>query len=529
LSSPQSAGPGADSLPTPSRFGVLFATILASSMAFIDILAVNVALPSLQADLNATGTELIWIVNAYSLMVAALILIGGSLGDHVGRKRVFNVGIGLFGAASLLCGLATSSTWLIAARALQGVGGALLIPGSLSIITASLPSGSRGSAIGTWSAFTTVTTILGPVIGGFLAGSGLWRGVFFINIPLAAGSLYGVWRWVPESLDEQSKPLDLAGTVLVTLSLAGLSFGAVQASHAALGEPQVFGSLLIGGLGLAIFALYEGRSDHPLVPLALFRSRTFSGTNGLTFLLYGGLSMVFFMFPIVLIQAHHYAPRQAGLAMLPFSIFLASLSRWTGELADRYGARLPLTMGPILAGIGFLLLGLPGQEAGPSRYWSTYLPAMSIVGVGMGITVAPLTTTVMGAVDSRQAGTASGINNALSRTAGLLTIAVLGSLALVMFKNTLQTSTLAIKLAPSQREALIQSAGRLGDTQPPAGLDSLTQAAAARAIEVSLTQAFRMVGTVCAGLAGLAGLVALLTVEGSLLPTHPTSRPKGQQ
>jgi EmrB/QacA subfamily drug resistance transporter len=494
-------------------------------MAFIDLSAVNVALPSLQADLNASGAELIWIVNAYSLMLAALILIGGSLGDHIGRRRVFSAGIVLFGAASLTCGLAPTSSWLIAARAFQGIGGALLIPGSLSIITASIPRGSRGSAIGTWSAFTTVTTIGGPIIGGFLASSGLWRGVFMINIPLAIGALYCVRRWVPESLDEEAKPLDVVGTGLVTLALAGLSFGAVQASHAALSEPQVLVSLLVGFIGLVMFILYESWSDHPLVPLALFRSRTFSGTNALTLLLYGAISMAFFMLPIVMIQAHGYEPRQAGLAMLPFSLFLASLSRWSGGLADRYGARAPLTVGPIVAGIGFFLLSLPGLDSGPSQFWTTYLPAMATVGIGMGITVAPLTTAVMGAVDPRQAGTASGINNAVSRTAGLLTVAVLGSMAIVLFKNDLQMSTRGLNLASDQRSALIQSADRLGDTQPPAGLDDTTRAAVEQAIDHSLVVTFRVVGMICAALGVLGGLVALVSIEGGLHSEKPARCP----
>ncbi len=511
--SPRKGNPPSESGPAPNRPGILFATILASSMAFIDLSAVNVALPSLQADLNASGAALIWIVNAYGLTLAALILIGGSLGDRIGRKRVFSWGIVLFGIASLACGLAPTSGWLIAARGIQGVGGALLIPGSLSIITASLPKGSLGSAIGTWSAFTTVTTIAAPVIGGFLAGSGLWRGIFFINLPLAVGALFGVWRWVPETLDNQAKPVDLVGTLLVSLSLAGLSYGAVQASHTALGDPKVLGSLLIGGMGLAVFVIFEAHSDHPLVPLALFRSRTFSGTNALTLLLYGALSMTFFIFPIVLIQAHGYAPRQAGLAMLPFSIFLASLSRWLGNLADQHGPRVPLTIGPLLAGLGFFLLALPGREAGPSEYWTTYLPAMSAVGVGMGITVAPLTAAVMGAVATRQAGIASGINNAVSRTAGLLTIAVLGSLTLVLFKGNLAQSTRTLGLNPGQRVALAQSADRLGETTPPAGLDPSTSTAVEEAIDNSLVRTFRIVGSICAGLAGLAGLTAFFALE----------------
>lgn len=509
----------------PSRPGILFATILASSMAFIDISAVNVALPSLQADLKATGSELIWIVNAYSLMVGALILLGGSLGDRIGRRRVFIWGIAVFGAASLACGLAPASGWLIAARGLQGIGGAFLIPGSLSIITASIPKGGRGSAIGTWSAVTTITTIVGPVIGGSLAGSGLWRGVFFINIPLAIGALYGVWRWVPESLDPESGSLDILGVVVVVLSLGALSFGAVQASRTSWQDPLVFGSLVVGAGGLVGFIGYEARTEHPLVPLGLFRSQTFSGTNTLTFLLYGALAMIFFLFPIVLIQAHGFTPRQAGLAMLPFSIFLAALSRWLGDLADRYGPRLPLTVGPILAGVGFFLLGVPGTDAGPSQFWSGYLPAMSAVGIGMGITVAPLTTAVMGAVSIRYAGTASGINNAVARTAGLLAIAVLGSLALIHFKGELQASTSSLDLSPSQRQALATAADRLGETQPPPGLDSPTSSAVGQAVKASLARTFRLVGIICAVLAAAGGIIAALTVEGDLLPTGRRSDP----
>lgn len=500
------------------------ATILASSMAFLDLTAVNVALPSLQSDLHASGGQLIWVVNAYALFLSALILVGGSLGDRYGRKRVFGLGIVLFSLASTAAGLAPSVSFLIAARSFQGLGGALLVPGSLSIITASLPADTRGTAIGTWSALTTVTTIIGPIVGGLLAGAGLWRGVFFLNLPLAAGALYALDRWVPESRDHHAASLDIMGTVLITLSLSGLCLGAIESSSQFLTSWPVAASLVLGVAALIAFVRHEARFPHPLVPPSLFRSKTFSGANVVTLLVYGGLSSVLFFLPIVLIQAHNYSPRLAGLATLPFTLILAVLSRGMGSFADRFGARLPLVFGPILTGAGFYLLGAPTIAAGPAEFWSTFFPPMCAIGVGMGMTVAPLTSTVMGAVAPRQAGSASGVNNAVARTAGLLAVAILGTVALLQFKSSLLGSTTDVDLTAHQRQSLAQSARRLGDTQPPAGLLPDARAQVHADIRNALSDAFRTVVRICGIVTALSGVVALRTVEGDLLPFR---RPSG--
>jgi len=396
--------------PTVGRW-ILFATILASSMAFIDGSALNVALPSLQADLQASGAQLLWIVNAYMLMLAALILVGGSLGDKLGRKKVFMIGIGLFLLASLACGLAPTVALLIGARVVQGVGGALMIPGSLAIISASFGDDRRGRAIGTWSAATTLVTIAGPLLGGFLADNGLWRGVFLINIPLGVAALLVLLFKVPESRDEQAAPgIDYLGAALASLGLAGLTYGFISAPQLGFGDPLVFGTLLGGVIALAAFVLVEARSRHPMMPLQLFRSRTFSGANLLTLFLYGGLSVGIFFLSLNLVQAQGYSQSLAGLAFTPLAVLISVLSRLAGGLADRFGPRLPLIVGPSLAGLGFLLFAFVGLTAGPPSYWTTFFPGILLFGIGMAITVAPLTAAVMGALPSHYAGTASGIN-----------------------------------------------------------------------------------------------------------------------
>src|SRR5215218_7753621 len=304
---------------------VLLATILASSMAFIDSTALNVALPVLQADLHATGAELLWIVNGYLLMLAALIVVGGALGDELGRKRVFAVGIIIFALGSLACGLAPTTGMLIAARIVQGVGGALMIPGSLAIISATFGP-ARGQAIGTWSAATTIVTVIGPVLGGILADAGLWRGVFLINLPLAVVALVVLARHVPESRNPAGRDsLDYPGATLLALGLAGLTYGFISAPGAGFGDPSVVGTLIGGVAALVVFVIVEARRRHPMVPLGLFRSRTFSGANLLTLFLYGALSVFGFFLSLNLVQAQGYSPAQAGLAFLPFALLLSLL------------------------------------------------------------------------------------------------------------------------------------------------------------------------------------------------------------
>lgn len=482
-------------------------------MAFIDSSALNVALPTLQEDLGATGAELLWVVNAYALPLAALILVGGSLGDRFGRKRVFMLGIIIFAGASLLCGLAPSITTLIVARTLQGIGGALMVPGSLSIISAFFPVATRGRAIGTWSAFSTLTTIIGPALGGGLADLGLWRGVFFINLPFALVSLTILYRYVPESHDETSTPqIDYGGAILATLGLAALSYGLIQAGEGTI-SLRVIIFVLTGLVSLLAFGWIEWHSSHPMVNLDLFKSRTFAGTNIMTLFLYAALAGAVFFIPLNLVQVQGYSQSVAGFALLPFALILTVMSRWAGGLVDRYGPRLPLTIGPTIVGLGFAGFALIGLTAGPASYWTSFFPCAILLGIGMGMTVAPLTTAVMGSVSSRQAGVASGVNNAVARTAGVLAIAILGAIALTFFKQSLEARTDDLALSSESRQWLEQEAVELAAAQVPPDLPTQTTAAVQGAIRWAFIDTFRVVCLIAAVWAWLSAVLAALTVE----------------
>jgi EmrB/QacA subfamily drug resistance transporter len=394
-------------------------------MTFIDGTVVNVALPALQAALNATITDVQWVVEAYALFLGALILVGGAMGDQLGRKRVFLFGVVSFTAASILCGVATSARLLIIARAVQGVGAAFLVPGSLAIISATFNDAERGRAIGTWSGFSAITTAIGPVVGGWLIDHVSWRAAFFLNIPLAVIVLV-LSRFIEESRDpSRTKRIDWMGALLAVIGLGGVVFGLLEWPRLGPGHPPVIGSRALGVVCLALLVIVERRAQNPMLPLDLFRSRTFTLANILTLLLYGALGVVFFLLPLYLIQVEHYSATAAGAALVPFAVIMFALSRWAGGLVARVGPRLPLTIGPVIAAIGVVLFARDGADA---SYWTTVFPAVCLLGLGMTITVAPLTTTVMGAVDSHRAGVASGINNTVARVAGLLAIAVFGVL-----------------------------------------------------------------------------------------------------
>jgi len=506
-----SAGVAPAALPVRGGW-ILAATILGSSMAFIDGTVVNVALPSIQHALNATVSGAQWVVESYALFLAALILLGGTLGDLYGRRLMFTSGVFLFAAASAWCGFAPDIRHLIAARALQGVGGALLVPGSLAIISAAFPTSERGKAIGTWSGFTGITAAIGPVLGGWLVEHLSWRWVFFINLPLAAAVIAISFLFVPESYGERGKnKLDIPGAFLITMGLGCLVFSMIEAPELGWTNPATWGTATAGSIAIILFLWREARADSPLLPLQLFRSMNFSGANLLTLLLYAALGAMLFFLPFNLIQVQGYTPTQAGAANLPFIFILFFLSRWAGGLVAHYGAKLPLVIGPLIAAAGFLLFARPAIGG---SYWTTFFPAMLVLGLGMSGVVAPLTTTVMDSVSEHQAGVASGVNNAVSRVASLLSIAVLGIIALHVFNTQLETRLAAEKLSPAAKHAVLEQRNRLTQIQPPEGLNAGQRDALKHSIDESFLVGFRWVIIVSAGLALLSALSAWVLIEG---------------
>jgi EmrB/QacA subfamily drug resistance transporter len=491
---------------------VLAATILGSSMAFIDETAVTVALPTIQKTLGATAVDVQWVVEAYTLLLAALVLAGGTLGDHLGRRRVFAAGVVLFAAASVWCGLAQSPEQLIFSRALQGAGGALLVPNSLAIIGASFEEERRGKAIGTWAGFTGVSMVLGPVLGGYLAENLSWRGVFFINVPLAIVVLVIASRRVPESRNPRVRRLDLPGATLAAVGLGGVVLGLLESSRTGLGDPLVVGSLVLGVVALGALVVVEGRVREPMLPLELFRSRDFTGANVFTLLFYFALGGTLFFLPFNLIWVHGYSATTAGAAIVPAILLVCLLSRYVGGLADRYGARLPLVIGPAIAGVGFALFAVPGVEAG--SYWTSFFPAAVVLGVGLAAQAPAVTTVALNSVDERRSGLASAINNAFSHTAALLAIAVLGVLMFAAFSGSLDARLDALDLPDAARQQLAEEKIKLGAAEVPEGLEASTAGAVERAIDEAFVSGYRVVMLVAAGAALASGLGAALLISG---------------
>ncbi len=489
---------------------ILAATILGSSLAFIDSTVVNVALPAIQATFHATVVDVQWVVESYGLFLAALILVGGSLGDLFGRRLVFVVGVAIFAVASLACGVALNIHQLIVARSIQGVGAALLVPGSLAIISTSFDEKSRGQAIGTWSGFTAITTAVGPVLGGWLVEHASWRWAFFINLPLAAAVMaISLWR-IPESRSAMAGRVDWLGALLATLGLAGVVNGFLESVNLGWRHPLVFASLLVGCGCLIAFGWVEVRATSPMLPLALFASRSFSGANLLTLFLYAAIGIFFFLFPLNLIQVQGYSATATGAAVLPLILLMFLLSRWSGGLVARYGPRGPLIIGPLIAALGFVLFAIPSVGG---SYWKTFFPAVLVLGLGTAVTVAPLTTVVMNSVDQNRVGTASGINNAVARVAGVLAIAVLGIVMVNVFGSRLNQSLTHLSLSPAILHEVQANEIKLAGLQVPAGLDPGTKSAVTGSIKQAFVLGFRVVILICAGLSVVSAAVAQLTIR----------------
>ena len=488
---------------------VLIVAIAGSSMTFIDANAVSVALPAMQRELNADAADLQWVVEGYALFLSALILIGGSLGDIFGRRRIFVAGIVLFALASLACAASRSVLVLDIARCVQGVGGALATPGSLALISSNFSDSDRGRAIGTWSGFAAITAALGPLLGGWLAQHASWRYVFLINVPLAVFVVIAAFARVPESRDEAAKrSIDVTGALLVTSALAALTFGLIRL--------QVAGTDLAGAIAagsgvllLGAFVFCEARESAPMVPLAIFRNATFSGANVYTFFLYAALGGSLYFVPFDLQNIQGYSPTAAGAAMLPFIIIMFALSRWSGSLVATTGARVPLIVGAVVAAVGFLAYA---RAAAGGSYWTTFFPASVILGFGGALFVAPLTTTVMEAGDAKHAGLASGINNAVSRVAGLLAIAALGIVLLASFYGEFDRVVPALHVSVRTQQLLARDREALGTGKPLEALAEPDRTAVNDLLRRSYTLGFERVMAISAAFALLAALVVVPTV-----------------
>jgi EmrB/QacA subfamily drug resistance transporter len=505
----QSAGDGVPCGPQAGTW-ILVATILGSSMAFIDSTVVNVALPALQANFHATVVDVQWVVESYGMFLSALILVGGSLGDLFGRRLTFVSGVAIFAVASAFCGAAANIHQLIIARSIQGMGAALLVPGSLAIISTAFDEKSRGQAIGVWSGFTAITTAIGPVLGGWLVEHASWRWVFFINLPLAVAVIaISLWR-ISESRSAGAGRIDWSGALLATVGLGGLVAGFTESVNLGWRNPLVFLGLIVGFGCVIAFVLVEAHATSPMLPLALFDSRTFSGANLLTLFLYSAIGIFFFLFPLNLIQVQGYSATATGAAILPMILLMFLLSRWSGGLVARYGARVPLITGPLIVAFGFVLFALPpvGQS-----YWKMFFPAVMVLGFGMAVTVAPLTTVVMNSVTQERVGAASGINNAVARVASVLAIAVLGIVMVNVFSSQLGRDLGHLSLSPTLLQQIQADATKLAGLQVPAGLDSSTRSAIEDFIKRAFVSGFRIVMLICVALSVASAAIAALSIR----------------
>jgi EmrB/QacA subfamily drug resistance transporter len=495
---------------TQQKHWVLICAVLASTMAFVDESVVNVALPRMETDLHTSLSAMQWVINAYTLCMSALLLIGGAAGDRFGRRRIFMIGISVFALASVACGFAPNPGALIGARALQGVGAAFLIPCGLALISAVYDEKERGAAIGVWSGASAVAAGAGPILGGWIVDHASWRVIFLINPVLAVPALWIAVRYLAESREaELESSLDWPGALTVFLGLGAIVYGLIAAAALGWNDLSVGGTIVAGIVLLAIFLRIEARSAAPMVPLGLFKSRQFSGVNLVTLLLYGALSGTFFFVPFLIIQVHGYSAAAAGAIFIPFAVILGGLSKWSGRLMDRFGARWPLIIGPTIAAVGLLLLALLSEDG---RYFSFIVPII-VLAFGMAITIAPLTTTVLNAVHQEQAGVASGINNAAASVAGLLVIAVMGTVALRVLDLEIDAHLRRAQPSAAVRHEVEAARGGFVMPQPSAQLSPAQRASLQQIAKASFAGTIHLVLLVMAALAFAGASVAVLMIE----------------
>jgi len=480
-------------------------------MAFLDSTVMNVALPAVQVDLEVSARDVQWVFGAFALVLAAFLLVGGSFGDRYGRRRVFVLGAAIFAAASAWCALAPGPGQLIVARAVQGAGGALLVPASLAIVGASFDEAQRAKAIGAWGALSATAMAVGPVLGGWLVEDVSWRAAFLITPAMAVVAIAVALRHVPESRDPEAHRLDLIGAVLATAGLGGLVYGLIESSASGFGDPMVLSALALGVVALSAFVFAERRKRDPMVPPSLFHSRDFNGANLVTLLFYMALTGSLYFVPFLMMQVHGYSAFVTGTVFLPFVATALLLSRLSGHILARFATKVPLVVASLAAAVGFVLFALPGAEQ--DSYWTSFFPAMVVQGFGMALIITPLTTVALGSVEGEHSGLASGVNNAAARVAAPLAVAVLGVFVYGAFSANLDARLEEMDLPSEVRSEMEAAKADLGAAKVPEGMDAKTAAHIESAIEESFVAGFRTVMLVCSGLALASGLAAALLVD----------------
>lgn len=488
---------------------ILLATILASGMAFLDSTVVGIAIPSIQTNLHADISGIQWIVNSYALMLATLILISGSLCDKFGTKRIFLIGMTLFTLSSFLCGLSASIFQLILFRAIQGIGAAMMVPGSLSIISTSFDSREHGKVIGLWSGISGGVAALGPLLGGYLVQTFSWPSIFFINIPLGILALFITIKYVPATKFHEGHKLDFIGTVLIFLALLGIAYGLISGPITGWNSPFILFSLIGGAIMFVLFILWSLKSKEPLVPIDIFKSSLVTGANLATLFLYFALSGVIFFMVLNLQQVQHFNPILAGLALLPTILIITFLSGPAGALSDKIGPRLPMILGPAAVALGMGLLAITGPNA---NYFIDYLPGLSLFGLGMSFVIAPLTKSAL-AVEPKYSGSASGVNNAVARVAGLLAVALLGAIVLSFFTNNLTNKIYASNLGNDEKTIILNQKNDLGAISIPRSFSTSSKSIAQDIVEDSFIYGFKWAMGICAFLALLSAIISFFTIH----------------